>query len=100
MLQEAGPPAQYIIVLADVAQMRSGKGAISGLAIIRNSRGPLLMIVIVIKLKRSCQQQFILCSLKNVFSPFRCPLYELEKILIKEISPDLVFNKHCILSVY
>lgn len=86
-------------MLAGAAEMRSGKGVISGLAIVLNSRGPWLTTVIVIKLKKSCQLQFFLCSLKNVFSPFRCPFYELEKVLIKEISPDFVLSKHCMLSV-
>jgi len=86
-------------VLAGAAEMRSGKRVITGPAIMLNSRGPLLMIVIVIKLKKSCQLQFFLCSLKNFFFPFRCPIYELEKILIKEISPDFILSKHCILSV-
>lgn len=100
MLQEASPPpSQYGIVLAGAAEMRSGKRVIAGQPVVLNSRGPLLMIVRVIKLKKSCQLQFFLCSLKNVFFPFRCPIYEPEKILIKEISPDLVLSKQCILSV-
>lgn len=100
MVQEAcAPPAQYGIVLAGAAEMRSGKRVIVGPAIVLNSRCPLLMIVIVIKLKKSCQRQFFLCSLKNVFFPFRCLIYELEKMLIKEISLDLVLSKYCILSV-
>lgn len=46
------------------------------------------MAVAVIKSEKCCQLQFFLCSLKNVSSPLRWPFYELEKVLIKEISLD------------
>lgn len=48
------------------------------------------MIVAVIKLKKSCQLQFSLCSLKNTFSLLSGTLFMcLKNILIKEISPDV-----------
>ena len=64
-------------------------GVLLGPAALLNPRGLLLMRVTVIKLKKTCQDPFFLCSLKNVFFPSRCPFYELEKVLIKETSPSV-----------
>ena len=61
-------------------------GVLLGPTVLLNPRGLLLMRVMVIQLKKTCQDPFFLCSLKNVFFPSRCPFYELEKVLIKETS--------------
>ena len=61
-------------------------GVLLGPTVLLNPRGLLLMRVRVIKLKKTCQDPFFLCSLKNVFFPSRCPFYELETVLVKETS--------------
>lgn len=77
VLQEAGSPVLYWIVSAGAAEMRTGNRVTSGLAIILDSTGPLLMAIIVIKLEMSTTVLSLLFK-KNVVSSFRCPFYELK----------------------
>lgn len=84
VLQEAGSPVLYWIVSAGAAEMRSGNRVTSGLAIILDSTGPLLMAIIVIKLEMSTTVLSLL--FKKMLSLPSGALFMSLKVLIKEIS--------------
>lgn len=72
MLPDASsPPDRYSLVLAGTAETRSESGVTIGLASILNPRGPLLMIVIVIKEELSITVLSLL--FKKCFLSFQVP---------------------------